>query len=156
LVNLRVITLCSMRREITVLMAALRLPPGDQPTSDVVGVTFIIPLDPESGMLGQAECARLELGALANHPHSGVRFQGRTIAEWPAMRAQVIAAHRRLPNMPAIGWDCIATEQGAFILEANAVWHADVAQQWGLLPLGESAWPKVMLEHLPPSIAHLS
>ena len=50
--------------------------------------------------------------------------------------------------MPTIGWDLVATADGVLILEANAVWHAYLGQQWGRSPLGETAWAEVMLQAL--------
>ena len=148
LVNFRILTLCSADGAVTVLMAALRLPPGDQPTSDVVGSTLCIPVNIETGVLGPAECARLELGALARHPQSGAPLEGRLISQWNEMKAQAVAAHTLLPGLPAIGWDLVATDRGVFILEANGVWNGNLAQHWGLTPLGETAWPALMLARL--------
>lgn len=147
LANIRIVTLQCPKQGASILMAGLRLPPGDQPTSDVIGSTICISIDITTGMLAQGESSRLELGPCSRHPHNNVQIEGRIIPEWPEMREQAIAAHRRLPLIPSIGWDLIATDSGVYILEANAVWHGDLAQNWGLAPLGETPWPELMLGH---------
>lgn len=149
LVNARVVTLRGLDGEFVVLMAALRVPPGDEPTSDVVGFTMALPVDVETGRLGRGESARLARGAMACHPTSGARFEGREISQWPEMRAKALSAHREhLAFMPSVGWDLVATDRGVFILEANAVWNGHLAQLWGKAPLGETIWPEVMLAAL--------
>ncbi len=145
LVNIRIVTLHAPDGTITLLMAALRLPLGDHPTSDVVGSTLCIPIDVATGEMGEGECARLEMGTCARHPLTGVPLKGRVIPEWPQMREQAIATHRLVPSVPSIGWDFVATETGVFILEANAVWNGYLAQHWGRAPLGETPWPALML-----------
>lgn len=145
LVNIRIVTLHAADGTITVLMAALRLPLGDHPTSDVIGSTLCIPIDVASGEMGEGECACLEVGSCASHPFTGVPLQGRVVPEWPRMREQAMATHRLLPSVPSIGWDFVVTESGVLILEANAVWNGYLAQHWGRAPLGETAWPTLML-----------
>lgn len=154
LVNIRIVTLHAADGTVSLLMAALRLPPGDQPTSDVVGSTLCVPINLATGILGDAECGRLELGPCKRHPFNGVEIAGRVIPEWPRMCALALEAHRKLPFMPSIGWDLVATDAGVFILEANAVWNANLAQHWGRVPLGETTWPEVMLTASPALMAH--
>lgn len=141
LVNVRIITLYAPNQGTQVLMAALRLPPGDQPTSDVLGSTFSVPIDPANGRMGDAECARLHLGSCANHPFNGARVRDRILKQWPEMRNLALRTHDKIPFMPSIGWDLVATTDGVLILEANAVWNAYLSQQWGRAPLGETSWP---------------
>lgn len=148
LVNARIVTLNHPEKGIEFLMAALRLPPGDQPTSDVVGSTVGIMIDGDTGRFGFATGPRLEFGDSDCHPHNGVRVRDRVLKPWPQMRALALAAHAKLPDMPVIGWDAVATTDGVKILEANAVWNANVGQVWGQKPLGETAWPECMLAAL--------
>lgn len=149
LVNARVVTLRRLDGEFVVLMAALRVPPGDEPTSDVVGSTIALPVDLETGRLGLGESARFARGAMVRHPKSGARFEGREIAQWAEMKAKALAAHREhLAFMPSVGWDLVATDRGVLILEANAVWNGHLAQLWGMAPLGETIWPELMLAAL--------
>lgn len=158
LVNVRIVTLHHPDGTISILMAALRFPPGDQPTSDVLGSTLCALIEPETGIVHEAECAKLHLGLCAHHPFNGARLLGRKISQWPIMREMALQAHAKIPFMPAIGWDLVATTEGVFILEANTVWHAYLSQQWGRSPLGETAWPDLMLHALsaknPPFTEH--
>lgn len=148
LVNARVVTLRAQDGSVSILMAALRLPPGDQPTSDVVGSTFSVEIDPETGLMNEAECAKLQLGSSPCHPFNGAVLKNRKIAAWEQMRTLALASHAKMPFMPAIGWDLVSTNDGVFILEANAIWNAYLGQQWGRSPLGETHWPQVMLDAL--------
>lgn len=146
LVNARLVTLRGPSREVSALMAALRLPPGDEPTSDVVGSTLCAPIDVETGEIARAECGKLELGSIARHPRRDVVIAGRRIPGWVALRDLAIDTHRRrLAFMPTIGWDLVFTDAGDLLLEANAVWNGNLAQHWGLSPLGETPWPAAML-----------
>jgi hypothetical protein len=149
LLNARIVTVYHPTRGITVLMAGLRIPPGDQPVSDVLGSTVSAPINLETGILEAGESAQLQLGLFSHHPHNGAQIEGRLIPDWPEMRARAIAGHQRLTHMPSIGWDLVCTEDGIFILEANSVWNAFSAQHWGRLPLGETVWPETVLAAQP-------
>lgn len=146
LVNFRILTQRSGSGTCRMVMASVRFPPGAQPTSDVVGSTLCAPVDPVTGEFGRVECALLGLGAFERHPGSGVLVTGRRSAQWAEMRDRALAAHAEVPWLPTIGWDLIATDRGVFILEANAVWNGNLTQQWGRLPLGETAVPALLLE----------
>lgn len=147
LINFRIVTQRSQEGIYSVLMAGLRLPPGDEPTSDVLGSTLTVPVNLETGELGLIECGPLALGSMKRHPKSGVQVTGRTVPHWKEMQTRALAAHEKIPSMPLVGWDLVATDRGVFILEANAVWNSSLAQLWGLLPLGETPAVRLMLEN---------
>lgn len=148
LANARVITLNTPGNGIEFLVAVLRVPPFDEPVSDIVGSTVGILIDPETGRLGHISGPRLQFGDCDCHPHRGVRVRDRVLKPWPKMRELALATHAKLPFMPVVGWDVIATTEGVKILEANAVWNANVGQAWGQQPLGETVWPQRMLTAL--------
>jgi hypothetical protein len=148
LINFRVITVCSSSGEVSLVSATLRVPPGSEHSSDVPGTGLYIPVNLTTGVLGCAESPLLHFGAMRTHPMTGAIIAGRVIQQWPEIQASAIAAHAKLPDIPTVGWDVVPTDQGVLILEANAVWSTNVAQQRGLAPLGKTGWPAVMLAYL--------
>src|SRR5690606_35556267 len=92
---------------------------------------FFVPVNPIDGALGHAEGLDLAAGPLTAHPLTGAQIHGRVLAQWPEMRAQAIAAHALLPDVPAIGWDLVPAETGVLILEANVAWSTNLTQLRG-------------------------
>lgn len=145
LVNVRIVTIKSPTTGYSILKACLRYPPQDEVISDVVGSTWVAPIDLESGRLEPAESGHLEYGLCARHPYNQSQIEGRLITDWHTMRDLAIAAHAHLPDMPTVGWDVVSTGSGLYILEANGVWNAHMTQQWGRSPLGETPWAEALI-----------
>jgi len=122
--------------------------PGHEEHCSDVATGFFVPVYGESGVMGYAEGLDMSGGELAVHPVTKARIYGRVIAQWPEMRAQALAAHALLPEVPAVGWDLVPTEAGVLILEANVTWSTNLVQVRRLALLGESAWPAAMLAYL--------
>jgi hypothetical protein len=61
----------------------------------------------------------------AAHPDTGATVEGVRVPGWPAVRDGVLAMAEAVPQLPRVGWDVVATGDGAFtLLEVNA--HAGV------------------------------
>lgn len=77
-------------------------------------------LDPETGVLGVAVWldggARVEGSA---HPDTGAAITGVAVPGWTRIRDGILDLARRVPFLPHVGWDVIATEDGYRILEGN-------------------------------------
>ena len=57
---------------------------------------------------------------VSEHPDSGVRIAGETIADIASIRALVLRAHLLMcPSVPLVGWDVALTTHGRCLLEGN-------------------------------------
>lgn len=147
LVNVRVMTLREANGSVSVLLAMLRMPPGEQVVSDVVGRTLCVRIDEKTGRMGWIECGQVGHGAQTHHPVTGERIEGTIFEPWSEMKTLALRAHTLVADMPVVGWDLVATDHGVMILEANDVWHGLLGQAWGRQPLGGTAWARLMENH---------
>jgi hypothetical protein len=78
-------------------------------------------LDLETGVLGQAVWLDAEgrRGEGPAHPDSGARITGVAVESWPRIRSGILDLAARVPFLPVIGWDVVATAGGYSILEGN-------------------------------------
>jgi len=78
-------------------------------------------LDPETGVLGQAVWldAGGRRGEGTAHPDSGARIAGVAVEGWPRIRDGILDLAARVPFLPVVGWDVVATAGGYSILEGN-------------------------------------
>lgn len=78
-------------------------------------------IDLETGTMGRAagfpRAGRLEWHS--THPDTGAQIEGRRVEQWATIREELVALAARLPFLPYIGWDIIATDDGFFIVEGN-------------------------------------
>jgi hypothetical protein len=78
-------------------------------------------LDPSTGILGKAVwiegCRRAEGAA---HPDTGARIAGVEVPGWSRIRDGILDLAGRVPFLPHVGWDVIATGSGFSILEGNS------------------------------------
>ena len=54
-----------------------------------------------------------------HHPDTGTPIKGNRVANWDMIRAGIVDVAGRLPFLPYIGWDVVATESGYLIIEGN-------------------------------------
>ena len=54
-----------------------------------------------------------------HHPDTGTRIAGTRVANWDVIRAGIVRIASRLPFLPYIGWDVLATDSGYLIIEGN-------------------------------------
>lgn len=79
-------------------------------------------VDLETGELGQAASFPYtgHLDWHSVHPDTGGRIAGASITAWPLIRERILYVARRLPQLPLIGWDVVAQDDGLSILEGNS------------------------------------
>ncbi len=54
-----------------------------------------------------------------HHPDTGTRIRGNRVANWDAIRAGIVEVAGKLPFLPYVGWDVVATDGGFQIIEGN-------------------------------------
>ncbi len=53
------------------------------------------------------------------HPDTGTPIKGNQVANWDLIRAGILELAGKLPFLPYIGWDVVATDPGYLIIEGN-------------------------------------
>ena len=74
-----------------------------------------------TGRLGKAYAfpRRGELIPHSHHPDTKEPLEGVQVANWPLIRDGIVRLGNKLPFLPHVGWDVIATDQGFVIIEGN-------------------------------------
>jgi len=81
------------------------------------GGEILLRLDPRNGVVtGASLGAGLDYRAVERHPQTGAVLVGRTVPDWPLMRAMALEASRLLTPLSLIGWEMAPTDQGPLIL----------------------------------------
>lgn len=78
-------------------------------------------IDLETGVLSGG-VASLEFAPMERHdrhPDTGAQIAGTTVANWDAIRAGILDIAAKLPFLPYVGWDVMATDHGYMIIEGN-------------------------------------
>jgi hypothetical protein len=78
-------------------------------------------IDLETGEL-TAGVTSLEFARMERHDHhpdTGTPIKGNRVANWDTIRNGIVGVARKLPFLPYIGWDVVATDSGFLIIEGN-------------------------------------
>ncbi|MET1027291.1 MAG: sugar-transfer associated ATP-grasp domain-containing protein [Dongiaceae bacterium] len=107
-------------------------------------------VDLQSGILGQL-CDDDHFAPdawLDRHPVTGARVAGRRIANWPAIAALALTAHRSFIDRMMIGWDVALTPEGPMLIEGNAYPDTHFLQRVHRQLIGESPMAPLLHHHL--------
>ncbi len=144
--TVRILTLAE-DTAVVVVAAVLRLGFGRLPTDNFTGGGVVVPIDPESGMLGLAAYLERDLPRhQRTHPATGVAITGRVLPWWPEIATLARNAAAKMPYLRCIGWDVAVTDEGPLVMEANThprLRTLQLAHDRGLLagPLGRALAP---------------
>ena len=141
LIAIRVLTCLDERGEPVVTHGLLRILSKLEPSWDC-GDEFASPIELHTGRLGPLVSDRVaEIERHSHHPVTRQRVEGRVLAQWPAISALAVEAHRAFSHRVLVGWDIASTVDGAVLLEGNT--NLDVMfpqrayrQGFGRSPLG--------------------
>lgn len=78
-------------------------------------------IDLETGVLSAAVTS-LEYSYMERHdrhPDTGTPITGNRVANWDEICAGILELGRKLPYLPYVGWDVIATDSGYLVIEGN-------------------------------------
>ena len=64
----------------------------------------------------------------AYHPDTGEQIKGTILPFWRDVSKLALRAQKSVPLLPTIGWDIAITEDGIFIVEANAAYGVTAFQ----------------------------
>lgn len=62
------------------------------------------------------------------HPDTGTPIAGNRVANWDMIRARIVDVATKLPFLPYIGWDVVATDAGFMVMEGNKQTHVNFLQ----------------------------
>ena len=83
-----------------------------------------------------------------HHPSSGEEVVGCKLPFWQESVQLCLRAHSEiLPEFPSAAWDLAITDDGPNLLEMNVTWYSE-RRIPGEVFLGETAYPKCLLEHV--------
>jgi hypothetical protein len=146
------VRLVTFRRPVStnaeVLLAAFRMPQGEDVADNFARGGLACPIDLGTGRLGAAVYKDLGLAHLdvEQHPHTGGAISGRQLPYWQEVIELGLRAHQAFPEYPSVGWDIAITSEGPVLLEANYNWDVVLAQQAGCRPLGATKWSEHHVE----------
>jgi hypothetical protein len=83
-----------------------------------------------------------------HHPKTGAPVTGRAIAQWQALAALAVRAHRVFSGRMIIGWDLALTPQGAMLLEGNPQPDTHFLQRVHRRMIGRSPMAPLLRYHL--------
>lgn len=132
----------------SLLLACLRMPTGSSFVDNFTAGGIAAPVHPVEGTLGPAVGKDIRSGVLEFHPNSAAPITGRRLPHWQNTIELARAAHACFPEYAFIGWDIIITDTGPVLLEANLTWGVELCQMSHDMPLGETVFPEVFLEHV--------
>jgi hypothetical protein len=129
LATVRVVTICTTEGP-KLLRAAWKIPAGSNVADNFWrSGNLLATLDLNSGRVTRVvRGAGLAQQEIARHPDSGGELIGFEIPNWSQIIGVALEAAATLHEVPLIGWDMAATEDGAVIVEPNFTPDFDLAQ----------------------------
>ena len=135
------------RDEPQLIIAALRMPVGNSSVDNFAAGGLASPIDLETGRLGPAVYKDPRKPDVDHHPDSGQQIAGEVVPFWNEVLDLRLHAHRCFPKVATVGWDVALTTEGPKLIEANPGWCVEVVQMAHGKPLGETAWPELLMSH---------
>lgn len=135
----RMITLrCPWDGKVVLLKTGMRIGVTKEAIDNLSSGGMCVPVD-ANGQLGPKGYNWVMHGGYreyAEHPTSHVKFAGQCHPHFAAMKAAVIECATRIPYMNILGWDVLATEEGAIkFVEVNSTSIGTDWMQYGFGPL---------------------
>ena len=147
LCTVRVVTARAAGGEPQLIIAALRMPVGNSSVDNFAAGGLASPIDLETGRLGPAVYKDPRKADVDHHPDSRQQIAGEVVPFWNEVLDLCLRAHRCFPKVATVGWDVALTTEGPKLIEANPGWCVEVVQMAHGKPLGETAWPELLMSH---------
>jgi hypothetical protein len=141
--TLRVLTICSVDKQVEVVHNYVIIPAGDSPINHGPKGGLKAKMNLETHCFENLIWTNPDIGVSPTHPVTGEMVYGKRFDFWPEVEAFVKAAHLQFSDCFSIAWDLVYTPDGVQILEGNT--------QWGLINgcfIGESKYPQWIIEKL--------
>lgn len=113
-----------------------------------IGTSKTVPVDngSQGGLIARIDLISGELTAAKSlhcldvyetHPDTGAPIRGVKIPHWRELSSEVLALAGRFSYLDFIAWDILPTDDGFYIIEANASSGVNIIQIWGGQRRGE-------------------
>ncbi len=129
------------------LYSAMRLGSGGAVVDNFNSGGMVIPVDPETGKL-KGVAVNKAGNTFANHPDTGLLFDGYPLPFWPECQALAFRAAVKIPTVRLVGWDLAITPGGPVLVEGNHYPGHDIYQlvpqnpeKKGMLPVFDAVVP---------------
>lgn len=122
--------------------ASFKMPRGNAIVDNMSDNSIVAPVDLRTGRLGPAVSGFPELARerFRKHPGTGAQIDGAMLPCWDDLVALSVDAHRKLPNVPFVGWDLTLAESGPMIVEPNDGSAAPMVEVPGGVPLSNTPY----------------
>lgn len=131
------------------LLGVLKLPTGDAPADNFHFGGILVPVDLETGRLGQALARQgTLLVPVDRHPDTGATIAGRVLPRWHDTLELAERGLAAAPGRPSIGWDIAITPDGPMLIEGNTASNPDIAQAPTGHPLSATPFPAAVEQFL--------
>ncbi|CDK97805.1 protein of unknown function [Magnetospirillum gryphiswaldense MSR-1 v2] len=126
-----------------VIAASAKIQPPGYHSATTLNIGLMIPVDPESGVMGSGFYLRAPGESFPYVPWNNAPIKGRALHSFARAVDLVEAGSRLLPDLPVIGWDVVLSDRGPVVLEANTglswnfihLWHGSKKAASPLMPL---------------------
>jgi hypothetical protein len=145
LCTLRVVTCRFPAESPSVLFTCWRMPVGSSEVDNFAAGGIAAPVDPRTGVLGEAVTKKRPWELLTHHPTTGARITGEVLPYFQNAIELSLSAHAGFGGPRFVGWDIALTDRGPIAIEGNTVWCVDLIQITSGRPLGETAFPDLLL-----------
>lgn len=132
----RIITCMDLSGYVHLVTAIFKMSTRDTYTDNFATGGIAVPIDMDTGILGQGITKELAIERISVHPDTGVAFSGFRIPFWDQATALCRRAHEAFPAYAFIGWDIAIDEDGPILVEGNLQWGVESLQMAHDLPLG--------------------
>jgi len=129
LATVRVVTCRTPQGEVDILPPVIRMPIGDAIADNFAQGGLAAPIDAATGRISAPAIhkdKRLGISTFAQHPTTGLVFEGFPIPFWPEVLELAARAHNVFSTMRFVGWDIAVLDQSPVLLEGNALWDSDL------------------------------
>jgi hypothetical protein len=148
--TMRVTTLLEEGGRVSILFYMVKILASDQESDNFsMGTSgnLIAFGDREKGILRGAitphQCGS-GMSRIANHPRTGLVFDGFRLPYWQEAIDLVKTAQRKFSMLPTLGWDIALTADGPIIIEANSRWDPPL---YAPFIMRQTDWHRIFARH---------
>jgi hypothetical protein len=149
LATVRVMTGRSAAGEIKLIAAAVKLPVGRSLVDNFGRGNVLAQIDPATGTIAAGQFHSDRLTDIECHPGTRQRFAGMVMPQWARIAALAIRVHALFPTHVLLSFDIAPTPDGPVVVEVNGRGDTRILQYPGARPLGQTAFPQIVLSHFP-------
>lgn len=145
LVTLRIVTAVQLNGDITPVISLVFVPKPGYLTSNN---GFFAAVNQHTGSIGSLYVRRPLAKPLTHYPSTGHQVAGSVLPNYCAAQTIALKAHAKLKNHTFLAWDIAIDRLEPKLLEANEYFDVSSLQLVSNLPLGETRFGQLCVEHI--------